>query len=93
LDAHGLDVLIGQPGGADAYWVRVTFEPDVRDTGAEVGVGADLVGQRAAVAREASPSTMSVCSGSSSRIAIRSGNRFRIVSTSVRGSWSAPTTQ
>ena len=50
MDARGLDVLIGQPGGADAYWVRVTFEPDVRDTGAEVGVGADLVGRRAAVA-------------------------------------------
>jgi hypothetical protein len=50
MDAHGLDVLIGRPGGADAYWVRVTFEPDVRDTGAEVWVGADLVGQRAAVA-------------------------------------------
>jgi hypothetical protein len=49
-DAHGLDVLIGDPGGADAYWVRVTFELDVRDTGAEVGAGADLVGQRAAVA-------------------------------------------
>ena len=92
MDAHGLDVLIGHPGGADAYWVRVTFEPDVRDTGAEVGVGADLVGQRAAVAGP-SPSTMAVCSGSSSRIAIRSGNRFRIVSTSLRGSWSAPTTQ
>ena len=43
--------------------------------------------------RAPSPSTMSVCSGSSSRMAIRSGNRFLIVSTSLRGSSSAATTQ
>ena len=92
VGGHGADVVVGDPGGADPHRVGVGFEPDERDPGAGGGIGGDEVGG-APRSRAPSPSTMSTCSGSSRRMAIRSGNRFRIDMTSLRGSCNAATTQ
>ena len=49
VSGQGADVGVGDPSGADPHRVRVGFEPDERDPGADSRVGGDQLAGSAAV--------------------------------------------